>query len=150
MNYKLTNESGEVLDTSENRGPLAYLHGKNNIIPGLEKEMLGKKVGDKFQVVVKPEEGYGVRDEAMVQVVDKAQFGADADNLQLGMQFQLQTPDGQAIVVTVIDIKDNTQLLPVQDINVLWKHFVQNSGRYHGYADTECDEKEKQYQSESN
>ena len=63
MNYTLTNDSGEVLDTSKGKAPLAYIQGQKNIIPGLEKETAGKKVGDAFKVTVAPEEGYGTRNE---------------------------------------------------------------------------------------
>ena len=52
FNYTLTNAAGEVIDSSEGRAPMAYLHGAGNIVPGLEKEMAGREAGDKFDVVV--------------------------------------------------------------------------------------------------
>lgn len=103
FNYTLTNDAGEVLDSSEGREPLAYLHGKGNIVPGLEKEMTGKKVGDKFNVKVKPEEGYGVHNPALVQVVPRDAFRG-VDQLEPGMQFRADSDRGpMMVVVTAVE-----------------------------------------------
>ena len=69
IHYTLTNDKGEVLDSSSGGDPLAYMHGQGNIIPGLEKALDGKQAGDKLNVRVEPAEGYGVRDDALVQQV---------------------------------------------------------------------------------
>ena len=58
FNYTLTNAEGEILDQSRDQ-PLVYLHGHHNIIPGLEKQMMGKSAGDTFKVTIAPEEAYG-------------------------------------------------------------------------------------------
>jgi len=63
IHYTLTNNEGEVLDSSEGQAPLTYLHGVGNLIPGLEKEILDKAVGDAFEVAVAPGEGYGEMNE---------------------------------------------------------------------------------------
>lgn len=105
IDYTLTNSAGQVLDSSDKGGPLAYLHGNNNIIPGLENELTGKATGDKISVTVKPEDGYGVRDEALVQKVDKAQL-PESDKIQVGIQFQAQMGD-QVRILTVTAINDN-------------------------------------------
>lgn len=98
FNYTLTNDAGEVIDSSVGRSPLAYLHGAGNIVPGLEKEMLGHRVGDVFDVLVAPEEGYGMPNPMMIQVVPKAAFQG-VDELEVGMEFQAQTPQGPMSVV---------------------------------------------------
>ena len=98
FNYTLTNAAGDVIDSSEGRAPLAYLHGSGNIVPGLEKEMTGHKVGDKFSVVVSPEEGYGMPNEMLIQVVPRAAFQG-VDKLDVGMEFQAQTAQGPLGVV---------------------------------------------------
>jgi FKBP-type peptidyl-prolyl cis-trans isomerase SlyD len=98
FNYTLTNDAGEVLDSSDGREPLSYLHGKGNIVPGLEKAMSGKKVGDKFDVLVKPEEGYGVHNPALVQVVPRDAFRG-IDKLEPGMQFRAESDRGPMMVV---------------------------------------------------
>ena len=103
FNYTLTNDAGEIIDTSTGRAPLAYLHGAGNIVPGLEKEMTGRKVGDKFDVVVAPEEGYGMPNSMLIQVVPKAAFQG-VDKLDVGMEFQAQTPQGPlAVVISKIE-----------------------------------------------
>ncbi len=98
FHYTLTGEDGEVIDSSRERGePLAYLHGSGHIVPGLEKAMTGHSQGDTFQVSVSPEEGYGERHEAMVQVVPKSAFQGGPEP-QPGMQFQGQGPQGPVLV----------------------------------------------------
>lgn len=100
FHYTLTNDAGETLDSSAGRDPLAYLHGCGNIIPGLEKELAGKAAGAKLKVSVNPAEGYGLRDESLVQVVPRAAFGG-APDLEPGMQFQASTPEGIRVVTIV-------------------------------------------------
>jgi FKBP-type peptidyl-prolyl cis-trans isomerase SlyD len=59
MDYILKNSEGELLDTSEGKEPLYFIHGTGSIIPGLEKALIGKAKGDKVSVTIAPEEGYG-------------------------------------------------------------------------------------------
>lgn len=107
IHYTLTDDNGNVIDTSEGREPLPYLHGNQNIVPGLEKELTGKSVGDKLKVNISPDQGYGHRDENMIQDVPKDQFD-NADQIQVGQQFQVETDNGQMLVVSVAEIKDAT------------------------------------------
>lgn len=101
--YTLTNDAGEVLDSSEGRDALTYLHGAGNIVPGLEREMVGHVVGDKFNVDVAPEEGYGTYIDELVQVVPRSSFDG-VNDLAVGMQFQAQTQQGPvAVVITEIE-----------------------------------------------
>jgi FKBP-type peptidyl-prolyl cis-trans isomerase SlyD len=102
IHYTLTNAKGEVLDSSSGGDPLAYLHGQGNIIPGLEKALEGRQAGDRLSVAVEAAEGYGERDDRLVQQVPRRQFGGA--NVQPGMQFHAQTSQGQARVVTVTRI----------------------------------------------
>lgn len=103
FHYTLTNAAGEVIDSSEGRDPLPYLHGKGNIVPGLEKQLVGKKVGDKLNVVVSPEEGYGAHNPSLIQKVPKAAFQG-VDNLEPGMQFQAESNMGPvSVVVTAVE-----------------------------------------------
>ncbi|MFK7873715.1 MAG: peptidylprolyl isomerase [Oligoflexales bacterium] len=111
MHYTLTNEAGEVIDSSKGSQPLAYIQGNRDIVPGLEKEMAGKTVGDKFKVAVSPEEGYGRNDETLIQAVPKSQFGEEAESIKVGMQFQVGKPDGQSLVVTAIEVRDDEIVL---------------------------------------
>jgi FKBP-type peptidyl-prolyl cis-trans isomerase SlyD len=103
FNYTLTNDAGEVLDASAGREPLTYLHGVGNIVVGLEKAMTGKKAGDKFEVAVTPEEGYGVHNPALVQVVPSEAFRG-AGKLEPGMQFRAESDRGpMTVVITAIE-----------------------------------------------
>ena len=82
FDYTLTVD-GKVADTSSGRGPLEYTHGAGMIIPGLEKELAGRNVGDKKTVTVKPEEGYGlVREDAIKRVPKEAV--SNAEELKVG------------------------------------------------------------------
>jgi FKBP-type peptidyl-prolyl cis-trans isomerase SlyD len=101
IDYTLTNNAGEVIDSSKGREPLAYLHGAGNIIPGLEKALEGKQSGDSVQAKIPPEEGYGVKDPQLVQAVPRDRF--PAKDISVGMQFQAQG-GGQTRVVTVVGV----------------------------------------------
>ncbi|HKX99041.1 MAG TPA: peptidylprolyl isomerase [Steroidobacteraceae bacterium] len=100
FNYTLRDDQGAVIDTSSGRAPLSYLHGKGNIIPGLERALVGKAAGDKLDVTVAPEQGYGARDERLVQIVARAKFG-DVANLAPGMQVRASGPQGARLVTVV-------------------------------------------------
>ncbi len=104
IHYKLTDDDGKVLDSSENDQPLVFIYGIGMLIPGLEKALEGKVTGDKLKVSVNPEEAYGDRDEGLTQMVPKSQFDEE-ENLQVGMQFQVETEQG-VLVVTVIEVTD--------------------------------------------
>ena len=104
MHYTLTDNEGNVLDSSEGAEPLTYLHGAGNIIPGLEKALVGKVEGDTQQVTVQPAEGYGEVMSELMQTVDKAAFQG-VESVEVGMSFEAQTSDGsvQHIVVSKVD-----------------------------------------------
>lgn len=101
IDYTLKNDAGEVMDSSEQTGPLAYLHGHQNIIPGLEKALDDKAVGDTLSVSIEPADAYGERNEEMIQTVPRSMFQG-VDEIEPGMRFQAQTEGG----VTVVTIKD--------------------------------------------
>jgi len=107
IHYTLTTPGGEQLDSSIGEEPLLYLHGMGNIIPGLEAALVGKSVGDKFNVSIEPAQAYGEIDPEMVQVVSKRMF-EDMD-LEVGMQFHADVSHGSGIItVTEIDGDDVT------------------------------------------
>jgi len=96
-------ETGDLIESSEGSEPLVYLHGFNNLVPGLEKELTGKVVGDKYEVTVSPEEGYGVRDDSLVQQVPREAFQG-IDKVEVGMAFTADGPQGPVVVeVTAIE-----------------------------------------------
>ncbi|MCO4771595.1 MAG: peptidylprolyl isomerase [Deltaproteobacteria bacterium] len=97
INYTLTNDAGEVLDTSDGGEALPYLHGSGNIVEGLEEVLNGQPIGFSTEVSVAPEKGYGLRQEGDPQPVPRSAFPPDAP-LQEGMQFLVETDDGVAPV----------------------------------------------------
>lgn len=105
MHYTLTNDEGQVLDSSEGRDPLKFLQGAHNIIIGLEKALDGKTVGDAFDVTVEPEEAYGIRHEQMIQKVPKSAFQG-VEDIQVGMSFQAQTEQGP-VPVKITEVVDD-------------------------------------------
>lgn len=103
MNYTLKDDAGNVLDTSSGK-PMEYLHGHSNIIPGLEKALNGLTVGDKKEVKVASEEGYGTYDPQLRFAVDLEQFGGQTP--QPGMMIQLASPGGETIMARIISVEN--------------------------------------------
>ncbi len=106
MDYTLTGDDGQVIDTSEGREPLVYLHGHQNIIPGLEKAIEGASEGDELEVAVQPEEGYGPYRDELVQDVPRDAF-AGVDKVEPGMSFRAESNAGPMTVV-VREVGDDT------------------------------------------
>jgi len=102
FHYTLTNDNGDVIDSSRQREPLAYLHGAGNIVAGLEKALVGRKAGDTFNVDVDPQQGYGPRHDEMVQTLPMSAFQG-VPEVKPGMQFQASGPQG-AVLVTVTSV----------------------------------------------
>lgn len=105
FHYTLTDDAGQVIDSSAGREPLTYLHGGGQIVPGLEKLMEGRKAGDQFNADVIPEEGYGAHHPELMQEVPRDAFQGVTD-IQPGMQFQGRGPEG-VINVTVTRVDDD-------------------------------------------
>lgn len=105
IHYTLTDDDGEVIDSSRERGPLSYLHGAGNIVPGLEKALAGYGAGDQVKVDVEPDEGYGERQEDMVQTLPQSAFQG-VEEVKAGMQFQGSGPQGP-ILVTVLSVEED-------------------------------------------
>ncbi len=103
LNYTLKNDQGETLDESKDNSFL-YLHGAGGIIPGLEGELEGKAAGETFSAHIKPEEGYGIRDDSMVQVVPRDMFDKEHP-IEEGIQFHAESPEGDMLTVTVTKIE---------------------------------------------
>jgi len=85
---------GEVLDTSDDAGPLQFLAGHDNIVPGLEREMIGMKIGDTKDVVVAPVDGYGEFDEEGFMEVPRSEFPSDLE-IEEGVELSVTDEDGQ-------------------------------------------------------
>lgn len=102
IEYTLTNSAGEVMDKS-NGQPLAYLHGHHNLIPGLEAELLGKAVGDKFTATIAAADAYGEKHDGMIQQVPIELFQG-VEKIEVGMRFEAQSDQGtQSVEIVAID-----------------------------------------------
>ena len=106
MHYTLKNDAGDVIDSSDGADPLPFLQGHGNIIPGLESALEGSKVGDKLDVSIKPEEGYGERMKDAIQEIPSSALQG-VDKVKVGMQLQSQDKDGNAFLVSVTKIEDD-------------------------------------------
>lgn len=104
IDYTLTNDEGDVIDSSTEHAPLAYLHGYHNIIPGLEKALEGKKAGDELEVTIEPQDGYGEYSAELVAVVPRSAFQG-VEKLEPGMQFHASAPNGGTQVVVIRTIE---------------------------------------------
>ena len=109
FDYTLTDDSGKVVDTSKGKEPMQYIHGKGQIIPGLEKELAGMSVGSEKKVTVKPEEAYGAVDPTAFTEVPKEKLPPDA--LKVGTMLLAQGPQGQGVPVRVHEIKEKTVVM---------------------------------------
>jgi FKBP-type peptidyl-prolyl cis-trans isomerase SlyD len=103
FDYTLTDDDKEMIDSSAEDGPLAYLHGEGQIVKGLERAMEGKNAGDTFRVTVEAAEGYGLPDPSKVVVVSADEIEGE-EELEEGMQLEMDTEDGeQTVVITKIE-----------------------------------------------
>jgi FKBP-type peptidyl-prolyl cis-trans isomerase SlyD len=94
---------GEVVDSSEEAGPLDYLHGHANIIPGLEREIAGMKIGESKKVMVAPEDGYGLIEPEAVLEVDREEFPDDVP-VEVGIELEITDDDGDMMFATIIEV----------------------------------------------
>lgn len=99
IDYTLTNDAGEVLDTSRDAEPLSYIHGLGQIIAGLEGALVGRAAGDSFRVRLEPRDAYGERDATRVQTATRSQFGGAEP--QVGLQ--VQTDGGEVFRIVAIE-----------------------------------------------
>lgn len=107
LEYRLTNDRGELLDSSPAGEPLEYLHGAEGILPLLERALAGRSAGDDFDVTIRPEEGFGEREARLIEVVSRSSI-ANAEQIALGMAVERDVEgSGSAVprryLVTALD-----------------------------------------------
>jgi len=103
MDYTLTDESGEVIDSSKDGGPLNYIQGHGQIVPGLERALEGKEIGADFSVSIKPEDGYGVRHAERTMKVPRSDLPPDLDP-EVGMQLAGEGKNGDPVPLWVTEV----------------------------------------------
>ena len=117
ISYVLKDGKGEILDQAEAGDGFMYLHGHENIVPGLEKAISGRKVGDKFDVALTPDQGYGDYDPERLRTIPKSEFPAKMRNPKPGTMLQIDEGDGhwhvwrvEKVEATTITIDGNHEL----------------------------------------
>ena len=101
LDYTLTVD-GKLVDASEENEPIEFIQGRQNIIPGLEKELYGMAIGDSKEINVAPNDGYGSIDPQAIMEIPRHEFPADID-LKPGLELALQQPDGEVLHAIVAD-----------------------------------------------
>jgi len=141
IDYTLTNDAGEVLDSSKGAEPLTYIHGTGQIISGLENAFAGKQEGDSLKVRLAARDAYGDRDESKVMTATRAQFGGDEP--ELGLQVRSDGPDGGqvlrivAVENDVVTLDGNHPLAGVPltfDVTVVGVRAATKQELKHGHA----------------
>jgi FKBP-type peptidyl-prolyl cis-trans isomerase SlyD len=112
LHYTLRDDQGVLIDGSAGGDPLAYLHGAENLVPGLENALEGHKVGDKLSVTVLPQDGYGLREGPGPQAVPRDAFPEDAE-LEEGMPFCVENEDGEEIELWISRVEDSEVFVDV-------------------------------------
>lgn len=111
--YVLKNRKGEILDQAGAEDGFAYLHGHENIVPGLEKALEGLAVGDKAKADISADQGYGDYDPSLVQTVEKGKFPPNMRKVKVGEMLQVDTGNGWGVVT----VKETTPTHIVLDGN---------------------------------
>lgn len=103
LHYRLTGSDGELIDSSDAEDPLTYLHGHDNIVPGLEAQLAGHQVGDHVVAHVAARDGYGLHDPERMLVMPKEQLGFEPT---LGAIVRAETEEGLSVMLKVVEITD--------------------------------------------
>ena len=143
VKYTLTDDAGKVLDNSDGSKPMVYLHGAGNIVPGLEKALVGKGEGDSLKVRVEPAEAYGEVIPNGVKTIERSAFEG-VDVVEVGMAFQAQAPDGSAQHIMVTKMEGDNVTIDINhplagvalnfDIKILSVRESTDEERTHGHA----------------
>ncbi len=110
IDYSLHLGDGRVVDASEAKEPLTYLHGEGQIVPGLESALEGLEVGARKHVVVAPAEGYGEHDARGVQEVQRSAFPQGFDP-EVGMELTAEGEDGEAVPFAIREVRPESVVI---------------------------------------
>jgi peptidylprolyl isomerase len=110
IHYTGTLDNGSVFDTSEGREPLEFTLGGGQVIAGFDEAVTGMAVGEKKSVKVPVDKAYGPRNEELVIAAPKEHVPADISP-EVGQKLQMGGPNGEMVVVTVVEITDSHIML---------------------------------------
>jgi len=143
IDYSLHLGDGRVIDASEPKDPLTYLHGEGQIVPGLEAALAGLQPGDQRQVVVKPEEGYGEHDPRGLQEVQRTAF-PQGFNPEVGMELTAEGENGEPVPFSIREVRPDSVLIDLNhplagktlyfDVTVRDVREATEEERSHGHA----------------
>jgi FKBP-type peptidyl-prolyl cis-trans isomerase SlyD len=141
--YVLKDSAGTILDQADSNSPFEYLHGMGQVVPGLEKALTGLARGDVRAIHVPAHDGYGLVEPDLILTLQRDRF-PDPANLKVGMQFQAQSPEGDALWFTIktvgfqdIEVDGNHPLAGQDlyfDVEVLGVRDASPEERAHGHA----------------
>src|SRR4051794_4020659 len=156
LNYVLTVD-GETLAQTDADDPMEYLHGAEEILPGLERALDGKQVGDKFSVTLQPEDAYGEYDDEDVEEIDRADI-PNVEELEVGMVVEVEDEDGYAYMAQVREIGEKIVTLDFNpplagktltyDVEVVAIREATAEELEHGHSHGDGDEEEDDYEYE--
>jgi FKBP-type peptidyl-prolyl cis-trans isomerase SlyD len=109
IDYTMTLDNGEVVDSTKDTDPLTYTQGEGELIAGVEKRMLGLEIGGTLDVLLPPEEGFGDSDPEAFIEIPKTDLPPEA--LQIDAQLQGEGPQGQSIEGRVVELKENSAIV---------------------------------------
>lgn len=148
-----------MLDSSEEEGPLEFLQGHSNIIPGLEKALYGMKAGESKQVTVQPDAGYGEYDQASIMDIPKNEFPEEIP-LKPGVELEVTDQEGDTQLARIVSIsKSDVKLdfnhplagkvlefdITIKDLRQATAEEIDHGhvhahGHHHGHEDEDLDE----------
>ena len=124
IDFRVSTETGVVIESSQSDQPFIYTHGQGNIIPGLEKALDGVEEGTSFKVTIPAELAYGLRNEELVEIVPRDSL-AHVNDLAVGQQYQVPEEDGNIQFIAIIDMNDQTVKVdgnhPLAGVNLVYE-----------------------------
>jgi len=103
LSYDLTNEAGEIIESSEISGPITFVYGRSGLIPGLDRRLTGMVAGQEASFDFPPEEAFGRVEDGPTRTLGRTEFPAGA-NLQVGAEFEAGTGGGQTVKLRVVEV----------------------------------------------
>ena len=110
FDYVMTDEDGVVIDTGNGPSAMAYIHGQGQMMPGLERALEGKAVGDRVQATVPPEDGYGTDEEQEEIRVPRGDLPGEIE-LEPGAELEGTDEDGESDTFWVVAIEGDEVVL---------------------------------------
>ena len=109
LEYTLKLNEKEVVESNVGKEPMTYVHGAEEIVPGLEKALEGMSVGEQKHIAVKPADAYGEVDQKAIQEVKKALVPEHA--WKVGAELEARGPEGQSLFPHVTEVKEDSVVL---------------------------------------